>query len=518
MINIEKLSPGTVVHFPSDPEVKEWELGYKKGEGGMSVVYEVFPKGPSTITSIPRVIKIYRSKQHALTLAKEIKHIRKAKLECIPEIVAYGANSQFQIPGTEQKSKEYPCLIQAMCNGEGLDRWLNNESKKPANDDILEFLDRLVEVISEIHGKGFVHRDLKPANIFPDLHFSGSGINIIDFNSMVSSGNNPDSSTAGQTGIFKPPDFLQSDKADFRSDVYAFAVIALHCILWKSESHTQNSSEIKEMMKNLSSLVNRGIQIVLTWCLQLKIESGAELKQLWEEVRKTYSTKKSSNSKDIYSTLFALASNTENSIVSQHRTTLLQELYYCPTNIEKILKEVIENRIKKGPSADLPDLIVLSGHAGDGKSQLISRIETYVNEFKKGGIEALYDATHAESKNTPSVEVLDNWLMAGGFSDLRKRRKSKPRIVALNTGVAYSFFKNRETHYKNIKKTIHGQLGFLSNFDVSKDNEWRVWVIDLDLQRLVRYQDESGERLLDQMFDKLDPDNEDSIFDQKKLP
>lgn len=102
----------------------------------------------------------------------------------------------------------------------------------------------------------------------------------------------------------------------------------------------------------------------------------------------------------------------------------------------RIVSTGLEDRVLGEALRDSgPELIVLSGSAGGGKSLAISILNEAAPDAFGASIE---DATHAESPSQDQVDRLSDFLSP--LRDGTSPGSGKPRIIAMNTGMVIRFF------------------------------------------------------------------------------
>src|SRR5206468_1586414 len=83
-----------------------------------------------------------------------------------------------------------------------------------------------------------------------------------------------------------------------------------------------------------------------------------------------------------------------------------------------------------------PSLIVLSGNAGDGKSDLLARLQESLGP--RADIECVPDATQADEPSEDQQSRLGDFFRP--FADAPSDADCRLHLIAMNTGMAISFF------------------------------------------------------------------------------
>ncbi|BCX50186.1 hypothetical protein HAHE_40940 [Haloferula helveola] len=95
----------------------------------------------------------------------------------------------------------------------------------------LPFAIEVIEGLKAAHQSGLIHRDVKPGNILID----GSGsAKIVDFGlALVTKGGKATASEIWATPYYVPPETIEGQSEDFRSDMYAFGATFYHALAGK---------------------------------------------------------------------------------------------------------------------------------------------------------------------------------------------------------------------------------------------------------------------------------------------
>ena len=139
----------------------------------------------------------------------------------------------------------------------------------------------------------------------------------------------------------------------------------------------------------------------------------------------------------LVSVIAALRQSGADSVVADGRLTELQRRMHVPDRIEDWVAERVS--AWRDSTQRVPLLIVLSGNAGDGKSDLIERLRARPGVWGPD-VDVVADATHAESPSQSQSERLIG--CAGLFQSEVADPAPDPRcvLVAINVGMVIAFF------------------------------------------------------------------------------
>ncbi len=202
-----------------------------------------------------------------------------------------------------------------------------------------------------------------------------------------------------------------------------------------------------------------------------------------------------SSVKSLIQRLIELRQSGSSAVVSEAGFTQLQEMTHIPDAIEVWIIERI--RLWRERNSNQPLLIMLSGNAGDGKSNLIERLVPRISD--NDDVSVIADATHAESPTDDQTATLAEFFRP--FAD-DSGAQPKVSLIAMNTGMALSFFAsvadgNYSERYKTLEQVVRNELG-LARTDVSPP--WEYEIINLDLRSVLPH---SSTALFTGMLDKL---------------
>ncbi|MBI3181730.1 MAG: serine/threonine protein kinase [Myxococcales bacterium] len=111
----------------------------------------------------------------------------------------------------------------------------------------------LCEALQYIHARGIVHRDLKPDNVFLVGGLSASAPKLIDFGLAHFGGPRRVKTAAGvilSTPEYTPPECIEGQQADARSDLYSFGVLMFEALSGRPPFVAGNYSEL--LLKHLN--------------------------------------------------------------------------------------------------------------------------------------------------------------------------------------------------------------------------------------------------------------------------
>jgi hypothetical protein len=205
---------------------------------------------------------------------------------------------------------------------------------------------------------------------------------------------------------------------------------------------------------------------------------------------------------DVIQRLFDLKQSASGAVVSEAGHTDLQKRMHVPDAIEDwILSRVGDWR---DAGRGKPLLVMLSGNAGDGKSDLIERILARLGEIED--VDVIRDATHADAPTSDQMAQLAEFFSS--FADgAQPGLPSRVSLIAMNTGMALSFLAAaRDGAYgrtfRTLEEVLKNELGLAAGAPAPP---WEFEVVNLDRRSLLRLGSEPS--LFDGMLDRLDPEN-----------
>jgi len=139
-----------------------------------------------------------------------------------------------------------------------------------------------------------------------------------------------------------------------------------------------------------------------------------------------------------------------------------------------------------------PDLVMIAGNAGDGKTALMRMLQKEHGDTVAGRrIRWNFDATHSDSASENQVDTLRRYLSAF-FDENATREPDDVHIIAMNTGMALSFFdraKKREIdgepaiRFSLLEETIRSMMD-IPGAPQKPATRWKVLVLDLGRRAL----------------------------------
>lgn len=201
-----------------------YRLLSKMGQGGMGSVWRAEHLALQTVAVVKLMDPSIAENAEALSRFKrEAQAAAELRSAHVVQILDYGVDDGL------------PYIVMELLNGESLAERLDCVGRLEASD-TAEILLQVAKAIERAHERQIVHRDLKPDNIFLTRDGDDVIVKVLDFGIAKS---RRDSATgfATQTGtILGTPYYMSPEQTvgqravDHRTDIWAFAVIAVECI------------------------------------------------------------------------------------------------------------------------------------------------------------------------------------------------------------------------------------------------------------------------------------------------
>lgn len=182
------------------------------GAGGMGVVYGAYD--PELDRKV--AVKLLRPRAGARSLVEEAAVLAKVTH---PGVVAV------HDAGT---ADGLAYLVMELVKGRSLRAWSNGVARSA--DDLRDVLASAAAGLDAAHQAGLVHRDVKPDNILVD---ATNRSKMTDFGLALALGAHDEPHSVAGTLAYMAPEQLRGEKADARSDQYAFALTMLEVLAGK---------------------------------------------------------------------------------------------------------------------------------------------------------------------------------------------------------------------------------------------------------------------------------------------
>lgn len=159
-------------------------------------------------------------------------------------------------------------------------------------------------------------------------------------------------------------------------------------------------------------------------------------------------------------------------VVALDGMTALQRDAFVPSAAE-------ERLLALAASEPRPDLLVISGSAGSGKSALIDRLEG----AQPGTFEfTIQDATHSDSPSDDQTGILRRFFEP--FRDDAPGPPASPRVIAANIGLLLAFFsrlgESGDHPFHSLESILYRRLGIRDA--AAPEVPWVAAVLNLDLR------------------------------------
>jgi serine/threonine protein kinase len=144
-------------------------------------------------------------------------------------------------------------LVMELLDGRSFERIMGERGALP-EDEVLEIAIQIASGLKAAKRAGIIHRDVKPGNIHiaPEGHAS-----LLDFGlALITQDGRAQAKEAWATPYYVPPEALERDIEDFRSDLYAFGATLYHGLAGcpPFESGTNSISSLRKAKKAIPKL------------------------------------------------------------------------------------------------------------------------------------------------------------------------------------------------------------------------------------------------------------------------
>lgn len=159
--------PGTVIQ-------ERYQILNLLGQGGFSQTYAVDDQGTTKVLKVllenyPKAIHLFQREAKVLS---QLHH---------PGIPSVDPDGYFTVQ-QDLSADQLHCLVMELIPGDDLRQWLGDRNNQPVTtDQAIDWLQQMVEILSQIHRHHCFHRDIKPSNIM--LRPNGQ-LALIDFGAV----------------------------------------------------------------------------------------------------------------------------------------------------------------------------------------------------------------------------------------------------------------------------------------------------------------------------------------------
>ena len=126
---------------------------------------------------------------------------------------------------------------------------------------------QIAEGLKAAQSAGLIHRDVKPGNILLDV--SGNA-KIVDFGlALVTKGGKAKAAEIWATPYYVPPETIEGQPEDFRSDIYAFGATIYHALAGKPpcDEESMDTNKLREAKRRVLPLAKMAPWVSLDTCL-----------------------------------------------------------------------------------------------------------------------------------------------------------------------------------------------------------------------------------------------------------
>ncbi len=203
-----------------------WKLDSLLGVGGMAAVYSATHK-----LGHKAAIKILHPQ---IAVSKELRARFEQEAQAISKLGHPGTVQVFDVDATEDGA---PFMVMELLNGESLGQRAYRLGNI-AEDDLLRYVDGVLDVMIAAHAAGIVHRDIKPDNLFVTRE---GQVKVLDFGiarMRESGGGGVRTRTGAMLGTtpYMAPEQIHAKPVDGRVDLFAIGATMFR-ILTKRRIH-----------------------------------------------------------------------------------------------------------------------------------------------------------------------------------------------------------------------------------------------------------------------------------------
>ncbi len=132
--------------------------------------------------------------------------------------------------------------------------------------ELLPLAIQVAEGLKAAQAAGLIHRDVKPGNILLDA--SGNA-KLVDFGlALVTKGGKAKAAEIWATPYYVPPETIEGQPEDFRSDIYAFGATLYHALAGKPpcDEETMDTNKLREAKRRVLPLAKTAPGVSLDTC------------------------------------------------------------------------------------------------------------------------------------------------------------------------------------------------------------------------------------------------------------
>lgn len=216
---LEPFSLATCPHCGEKSRVRTrvggFELRSRLGVGGMSYVFAAYDRELDREVAVKVQKEEVRSKQERVSQFKKEAQVT-ASLNH-PHIVRV-----FKVG----EQDEYFYIAMELIDGESLEARMRRDGALPEAE-VLRLARQVVEGLQIAKREHLIHRDIKPGNILIDANGNAK---IVDFGLALLTNEELESREIWATPYYVPPETLEGQREDFRSDIYALGATLYHAL------------------------------------------------------------------------------------------------------------------------------------------------------------------------------------------------------------------------------------------------------------------------------------------------
>jgi len=175
----------------------------------------------------------------------------------------------------------------------------------------------------------------------------------------------------------------------------------------------------------------------------------------------------------------------------------IQKYLHVEREVQTKLSEIIE----QSANLDKPQLVLVCGNVGDGKSHVLS----YLNSKINGRFYIHNDATESHNPEESFVDTLDEVLRT--FQDEHLGQSDNKVILAINLGTLNNFLDGKGEKYSKLKAYVK-RVGILDSDEVTSDEHFNLsspfqYVNFTDYQLYELTESGATSEVVSQLFDRI---------------